>query len=149
MNKELNIFFTILELLLTISFSTVNNFSTHFFISFVDISMERFTDETDILIVGGGPAGMSAAIRAKQLAEKDGKELRVCLVEKASEIGGHILSGAVIQPEALDELIPDWKEKGAPLKTPVTEDSFGFLTANKRFNIPIFKGIYCFLCIIN
>lgn len=59
----------------------------------LDVNMERFTDKTDILIVGGGPAGLSAAIKAKQLAEKDGKELRVCLVEKASEIGGHILSG--------------------------------------------------------
>ncbi|CAG9856080.1 unnamed protein product [Phyllotreta striolata] len=106
-----------------------------------DVNMERFADETDILIVGGGPAGMSAAIRAKQLAEQDGKELRVCLVEKASEVGGHILSGAVIQPQALDELIPDWKEKGAPLNTPVTEDKFGFLTATKRVNIPIFKGL--------
>lgn len=106
-----------------------------------EVNMERFTDETDILIVGGGPAGMSAAIRAKQLAEKNGKELRVCLVEKASEVGGHILSGAVIQPSGLNELIPDWKEKGAPLTTPVTEDKFGFLTETSRFNIPIFKGL--------
>lgn len=102
--------------------------------------MERFADETDILIVGGGPAGMCAAIRAKQLAEKDGKELRVCLVEKASEVGGHILSGAVIQPSALNELIPDWKEKGAPLKTPVKEDKFGFLTASGRIPIPVLPG---------
>lgn len=102
--------------------------------------MERFADETDILIVGGGPAGMSAAIRIKQLAEKDGKDLRVCLVEKASEVGGHILSGAVIQTSALDELIPDWKDKGAPLKTPVTEDKFGFLTSTGRINIPVFRG---------
>nr|CAI5820171.1 unnamed protein product [Callosobruchus analis] len=98
--------------------------------------MERFADETDILIVGGGPAGLSAAIRAKQLAEQDGKELRVTLVEKASLIGGHILSGAVIQPNALNELIPDWQEKGAPLKTPVTEDKFGYLTETGRINIP-------------
>lgn len=102
--------------------------------------MERFADETDILIVGGGPAGMCAAIRAKQLAEKDGKELRVCLVEKASEVGSHILSGAVIQPSALNELIPDWKEKGAPLKTPVKEDKFGFLTASGRIPIPVLPG---------
>ncbi|CAH1159743.1 unnamed protein product [Phaedon cochleariae] len=106
-----------------------------------DVNMERFADETDILIIGGGPAGMSAAIRAKQLAEKDGRELRVCLVEKASEVGGHILSGAVIQPTALEELIPDWKEQGAPLNTPVTEDKFGFLTEKGRINIPVFKGL--------
>lgn len=102
--------------------------------------MERFQDETDVLIVGGGPAGMSAAIKIKQLAEKDGKELRVCLVEKAAEVGGHILSGAVIQTNALEELIPDWKEKGAPLNTPVTKDKFGFLTRTGRINIPIFPG---------
>lgn len=102
--------------------------------------MERFGDETDILIVGGGPAGVSAAIRAKQLAEKDGKELRVCLVEKASEVGGHILSGAVIQTNALDELIPDWKEKGAPLNTPVKVDKFGYLTETGRIPIPVLPG---------
>lgn len=102
--------------------------------------MERFADETDILIVGGGPAGMSAAIRAKQIAEKDGKELRVCLVEKAAEIGGHILSGACIDPVAINELIPDWKEKGAPLNTPVTEDKFSYLTKKSAIPIPIFPG---------
>lgn len=102
--------------------------------------MERFADETDILIIGGGPAGMSAAIRAKQLAEKDGKDLRVCVVEKAAEVGGHILSGAVIQTSALDELIPDWKDKGAPLNTPVTKDKFGFLTSSGRIGIPVFPG---------
>ncbi|ENN71830.1 hypothetical protein YQE_11501, partial [Dendroctonus ponderosae] len=105
-----------------------------------EVNMERFADETDILIVGGGPAGMSAAIRAKQLAEKDGKEVRVCLVEKASEVGGHILSGAVIQPTALNELIPDWQEKGAPLKTPVKEDKFAFLTETGRIPIPVLPG---------
>ncbi|XP_063927627.1 electron transfer flavoprotein-ubiquinone oxidoreductase, mitochondrial [Zophobas morio] len=105
-----------------------------------EVNMERFADETDILIIGGGPAGMSAAIRAKQLAEKDGKELRVCVVEKASQVGGHILSGAVIQPTALDELIPDWAEKGAPLKTPVKEDKFGILTASGRIPVPVLPG---------
>jgi electron-transferring-flavoprotein dehydrogenase len=105
-----------------------------------EVNMERFGDETDILIIGGGPAGLSAAIRAQQLAEKDGKELRVCVVEKASQVGGHILSGAVIQPTALDELIPDWAEKGAPLKTPVKEDKFGILTATGRIPVPIFPG---------
>lgn len=102
--------------------------------------MERFADETDILIIGGGPAGMSAAIRAKQLAEKDGKELRVCVVEKAAEVGGHILSGACIDPVAINELIPDWKEKGAPLNTPVTVDKFNFLTQKSAIPIPIFPG---------
>ncbi|XP_066150732.1 electron transfer flavoprotein-ubiquinone oxidoreductase, mitochondrial [Euwallacea fornicatus] len=105
-----------------------------------DINMERFADETDILIVGGGPAGMSAAIRAKQLAEKDGKDIRVCLVEKASQIGGHILSGAVIEPRALDELIPDWKDRGAPLKTPVSEDKFAYLTGSGRIPVPVLPG---------
>lgn len=102
--------------------------------------MERFEDQTDILIIGGGPAGMAAAIRAKQLAEKDGKELRVCLVEKAAEVGGHILSGACVDPIALNELIPDWKDKGAPLNTPVTVDKFGFLTKTSRIPIPILPG---------
>ncbi|GLV35213.1 Electron transfer flavoprotein-ubiquinone oxidoreductase [Carabus blaptoides fortunei] len=106
-----------------------------------EVNMERFTDETDILIVGGGPAGMAAAIRARQLAEQDGKELRVTLVEKASEVGGHILSGACIEPIALNELIPDWKEKGAPLNTPVTVDKMGLLTETGRIPIPILPGM--------
>lgn len=102
--------------------------------------MERFEDETDLLIVGGGPAGLSAAIRAKQIANESGKEIRVCLVEKSSEVGGHILSGACIDPIALNELIPDWKEKSAPLNTPVTEDKFGFLTESGRIAVPILPG---------
>ena len=103
--------------------------------------MERFVDETDILIVGGGPAGMSAAIQARKLAAQHGKELRVTLVEKASQIGGHILSGACIDPIALEELFPNWKELGAPLHTPVTKDRFGFLTEKARLPVPIFKGM--------
>lgn len=106
-----------------------------------DVNMERFVDETDILIVGGGPAGMSAAIQAKKLAEKHGKELRVTLVEKASSVGGHILSGACIDPVALTELFPNWKELGAPLNTPVAEDKFALLTEKGRIPIPIFKGM--------
>lgn len=103
--------------------------------------MERYVDETDILVVGGGPAGMSAAIQARKLAEKHGKELRVTLVEKASTIGGHILSGACIEPTALQELFPNWKELGAPLHTPVTADKFAYLTETSRLPIPIVKGM--------
>ncbi|KAL1110401.1 hypothetical protein AAG570_007932 [Ranatra chinensis] len=106
-----------------------------------DVKMERFVDEVDVVIVGGGPAGLSAAIKLRQLAEKTGQELRICLVEKASQIGAHTLSGAVIDPIAINELFPDWKERGAPLNTPVTEDKFGFLTETSRISIPIFKGM--------
>lgn len=105
-----------------------------------DVNMERFVDETDLLIVGGGPAGLSAAIRAKQLAAEQGKELRVCVVEKASEVGAHILSGACLDPVAINELIPNWKELGAPLNTPVAHDKFGFLTKTSRYPIPVFPG---------
>jgi electron-transferring-flavoprotein dehydrogenase len=84
--------------------------------------------EYDVVIVGGGPAGLSTAIRLKQLAAETGREIGVCVLEKGGEIGAHILSGAVMDPRALTELIPDWKDKGAPLTVPVTEDRFLFLS---------------------
>ena len=100
-------------------------------------TIERESMQYDAVIVGAGPAGLSAAIRLKQLAGKDGREISVCVVEKGSEVGAHILAGAVIDPKALNELLPDWHENGAPLDCPVSEDRVLFLTQKRAFKLPV------------
>ncbi len=98
--------------------------------------MTREAMEYDVVIVGAGPSGLSTAIRLRQLAEREERELSVCVVEKGSEVGAHILSGAVIEPRALDELVPDWRERGAPLDTAVTEDRFMLLSEQGARRLP-------------
>ncbi|KAF7978549.1 hypothetical protein HWV62_45460 [Athelia sp. TMB] len=100
-------------------------------------TVERVSDDVDVCIVGGGPAGLSAAIRLKQLEQEKGREIRVVVLEKGGEVGAHVLSGAVIEPRALNELLPDWASmEGHPLTQPATSSSMRFLTSSRSFPIP-------------
>lgn len=100
------------------------------------IRQDRESMEFDVVIVGAGPSGLSCAIRLAQLGQERGRELNICVLEKGSEVGAHLLSGAVFETRALDELIPDWKEKDAPIKVEAKEDKFRFLTKTRAFWMP-------------
>ncbi|MEP3666284.1 MAG: FAD-dependent oxidoreductase, partial [Roseibium sp.] len=97
---------------------------------------ERESMDVDVVIVGAGPAGLAAAIRLKQIASEKGEELSVVVLEKGSEVGAHILSGAVIDPIALDKLLPEWREEDTPIKTPVTADHFLVLGPAGSMRLP-------------
>lgn len=99
--------------------------------------MNRESMEFDVVIVGAGPSGLAASIRLAQLATEKGSSLNICVIDKADEVGAHILSGAVLEPRALNELIPNWQEQNPPLHTPVTHDQFLFLTKNKSWHLPV------------
>ncbi len=100
------------------------------------ITVEREAMNFDVVIVGAGPSGLTMGIRLAQLAQEQERELTVCILEKGAEVGAHILSGAVVETRSLSELIPDWKEKGAPLNVPVKSDKFKYLTAGGSFSMP-------------
>ncbi len=102
------------------------------------MNSSRESMDFDVVIVGAGPAGLAAAIRLKQLAQQGGADFSVCVIEKGAEVGAHILSGAVIDPAGLNQLIPDWRTKGAPLETPVNDDRFYVLGRSGRIRIPHF-----------